>query len=70
MFLEGSKSFTDPDDSAIDGTGVDHIFEVIDDKRNPGKTDAKKQEDDYGHYPHHGTILIVDSCSNLEIENN
>ena len=64
-FLMGSKSFIDANDSAIDGAGVHHILQIIDEKRNPNKTDSKKQEYHQSYHPDHGTILIVDHSSHL-----
>lgn len=59
------ESFIDTNESAVNGAGVHHILEIIDDKRNPSKADTKKQEYDQSHHPDHGTTLIVDLCGHL-----
>ena len=60
-----SHPFIDTDNSTINGAGVDHVLEVVDEKGNPGKADTNDEEENYGYHPGHGPTLIVDLCGHL-----
>ena len=60
-----SHPFVDTNDSAINGTGVDNIFEVIDEERYPSKADSNNEEENSCHDPRQSARLIVNLSGDL-----
>ena len=64
----GSHPFVNTNNSAIDGAGVDHIFEVVDEEGDPGKADPYHKAENCSNHPDHCPILIVDHSSHLCVQ--
>lgn len=64
--LLASHSFVNTNNSAVDGAGMHHILQIIDDKWNPRKADPNDEEQNNGYHPGHGPTLVVDFSGHLQ----